>query len=204
MAAAFVPALWGTMYLPLRRVFDDKRRLLVPVIAGLALNLVLFAGVVYPLRARVPGMESRADDASRQLQSAEREAAEARGITQGRDRTDTTLKAFYKDVLPSSHAEARQATFLRLTQLARQHDLEQSRRNIDPKQDRGSTLAQLQTSMTLRGSYENIRRFIYRVETGSDFIVIDSIALQQGAEAGSPLTLTLALSTYYQAGVDGP
>ena len=58
--------------------------------------------------------------------------------------------------------------------------------------------------MTLRGNYEDIRRFIYQVETGSDFIVIDSIALQQGEEAGSPLTLALALSTYYQAEADGP
>jgi Tfp pilus assembly protein PilO len=58
--------------------------------------------------------------------------------------------------------------------------------------------------MTLRGNYEDIRRFIYQVETGSDFIVIDSIALQQGEEAGAPLTLALALSTYYQAGADGP
>ncbi len=57
--------------------------------------------------------------------------------------------------------------------------------------------------MTLRGNYEDIRRFIYQVETGSDFIVIDSIALQQGEEAGSPLTLALGLSTYYHAGVDG-
>lgn len=192
------------MHLPLRRIFDDKRRLVIPLLAGLALNVVLFAGVVYPLRARVQSREARAGAAMQELQAAEREDADARGITQGRDRTDTALKAFYKDVLPSSHAEARQATFLRLTQLAEQHDLEQSRRSTDPKQDRESSLARLQISMTLRGSYENIRRFIYQVETGNDFIVIDSIALQQGEEAGAPLQLALGLSTYYQAGTDGP
>lgn len=192
------------MHLPLRRIFDDKRRLVIPVAAGLALNVVLFAGVVYPLGARVRSMEARAETAEQELRAAQREDTDARGITQGRDRTDTALKAFYKDVLPASHASARQATFLRLTQLAEQHDLQPSRRSTDPKQDRGSTLARLQISMTLRGSYENIRRFIYQVETGGDFIVIDSIALQQGEEAGSPLTLALALSTYYRAGTDGP
>jgi len=190
------------MHLPLRRIFDDKRRLLIPVLAGLALNVVLFAGVVYPLGARVRSMEVRAQTAEQQLQAAAREDAEARGIVQGRDRTGTALKAFYKDVLPSSHAQARQATFLRLTQLAEQHNLEQSRRSTDPKLERESSLARLQISMTLRGNYEDLRRFIYQVETGSDFIVIDSIALQQGDDAGSPLTLGLALSTYYQAGTD--
>jgi len=192
------------MHLPLRRVFEDKRRLLIPVLAGLALNVVLFAGVVYPLGVRVRSMESRAQAAAQALAAAAREDAEARGITQGRDRTDTALKAFYKTVLPASHAQARQATFLRLTQLAEQHNLEPSRRSTDPKQERESSLARLQISMTLRGNYEDIRRFIHQVENGTDFIVIDSIALQQGEEAGAPLTLALALSTYYQAGADGP
>ena len=191
------------MHLPLRRIFEDKRRLVIPVLAGLALNVVLFAGVVYPLGARVRSMESREQAAAQALRAAAREDADARGITQGRDLTQTALKAFYQDVLPSSHAQARQATFLRLTQLAEQHNLEQSRRSTDPKQERESSLARLQISMTLRGNYEDIRRFIHQVENGTDFIVIDSIALQQGEEAGAPLTLALSLSTYYHAVADG-
>jgi Tfp pilus assembly protein PilO len=191
------------MYLPLRRVFDDKRRMVIPVLAGLALNVVLFAGVVYPLSARMRSVETRADAARQQLQAAEREDAEARGIIQKRDRNDKALKAFYSDVLPSSHAEARQATFLRLTQLAEQHNLEQSRRSTDPKQERDSSLARLQIAMTLQGNYEDIRRFIYQVESGNDFIVLDSISIQQGIETGAPLTLALTLSTYYRAEPDG-
>jgi Tfp pilus assembly protein PilO len=191
------------MYLPLRRVFDDKRRMVIPVLAGLALNVVLFAGVVYPLSARMRSVETRADAARQQLQAAEREDAEARGIIQKRDRKDKALKAFYSDVLPSSHAEARQATFLRLTQLAEQHNLEQSRRSTDPKQERDSSLARLQIAMTLQGNYEDIRRFIHQVESGNDFIVLDSISIQQGIETGAPLTLALTLSTYYRAEPDG-
>ena len=192
------------MHLPLRRIFDDKRRLVIPVLAGLALNVVLFAGVVYPLSARLRSTEARADAATRELQAAERDDAEARGITEGRDRTDLALKAFYKEVLPPSHAQARQATFLRLTQLAEQHHLEPSRRSTDPKQEKDSNLARFQIAMTLQGNYEDIRRFIYHVETGTDFVVIDSVSLRQGEDAGSPLVLTLALSTYYLAGPDGP
>ena len=191
------------MHLPLRRIFDDKRRLVIPVLAGLALNVVLFAGVVYPLRARMRSTEARAEAATQQLQAAEREDADARGLTEGRDRTDLALKAFYKEVLPPSQSQARQATFLRLTQLAEQHHLQPSRRNTDPKQEKDSNLARFQIAMTLQGNYEDIRRFIYHVESGSDFIVIDSISLQQGAEAGAPLTLALSLSTYYRVSADG-
>jgi Tfp pilus assembly protein PilO len=191
------------MHLPLRRVIEEKRRLVIPVVAGLALNLLLFVAVVYPLRVRMRSTETRAQAAAQQLQAAEREDAEARGLTEGRDRTDQALKAFYKDVLPASHAEARQATFSRLTQLAEQHNLEQSRRSTDPTQERDSTLARVQISMTLQGNYEDIRRFIYQLESGGDFIVIDSISLRQGVEAGAPLTLALALSTYYLAEPNG-
>lgn len=193
------------MHLPLKRIFQEKRRLVIPVAAGIALNVVLLAGVVYPLGVRVRSTEARAAAAAQQLQAAEREDLAARGIIQARDQTDIALKAFYKDVLPFSHAQARQATFLRLTQLAEQHNLQQSRRNTDPpKQDRESSLARLQISMMLQGDYEDIRRFIYQVESGSDFIVIDSISLQQGLEAGAPLSLAMTLSTYYRAGTDGP
>lgn len=192
------------MHLPLRRIFEDKRRLVIPVLAGLALNAVLLAAVVYPLRARVRSTEARAEAAAQQLQAAERDDADARGLSEGRDRTDQALKAFYKDVLPASHAQARQATFLRLTQLAEQHNLEPSRRSTDPAKDRESSLARVQIAMTLKGNYEDIRRFIYHVESGSDFVVIDSVALRQENDANGPLTLTLALSTYYLAGTDGP
>jgi Tfp pilus assembly protein PilO len=58
--------------------------------------------------------------------------------------------------------------------------------------------------MTLQGDYDDIRRFIHHVESGTDFIVIDSISLRQGTEADSPLTLALSLSTYYRVVPDGP
>ena len=192
------------MHLSPRRVFDEKRRFVIPIVAGLALNILVLAGIVYPLGVRVRSTEARAAAAAQQLQSAEREDADARGVAERRDRTDKALKAFYKDVLPSSHAQARQATFLRLTQLAEQHNLEPARRSTDPRQERDSSLARVQISMTLQGDYQDIRRFIYQVESGGDFIVIDSISLQQGTEANSPLTLALSLSTYYRPGPDAP
>ena len=61
----------------------------------------------------------------------------------------------------------------------------------------------MRITMSLRGDYDDIRRFIYHVESGTDFIVIDSVALRQGAEPGDPLVLDLGLSTYYRVGPDG-
>lgn len=191
------------MRLSLRRIFDEKRRLVLPVLAGLGLNIVLFVGVVYPLSARMRSTEARALASEQALHAAEREDAAARGVAEGRDRTDAALKAFYKDVLPPNMAQARQATFLRLTQLAEQHNLQHSRRDTAVEGGKGASVDRMRITMSLQGSYEDIRRFIYQVESGTDFIVIDSVALRQGVEAGAPLTLDLTLSTYYRAGSGG-
>jgi hypothetical protein len=187
------------MNLPLKRIFDEKRRLMIPVLAGLALNIVLYVAVVYPMSVRARTAESRAARAEAALHAAERDERSARGIAEGRDRTDVALKSFYKDVLPASMAEAQESTYLRLAQLADQHNVRRSRTNADQATDRESSLVRLQITTSLQGEYEDLRRFIYQVESGTDFIVIDSIALRQGGEPGAPLTLDLHLSTYFRA-----
>jgi hypothetical protein len=191
------------MRLPLKRIFQEKRRATIPVLGGLVLNVALYAGVVLPLGVRARSAEAQAQASMLQLQAAQREDTEARGMAEGRSRTDAALKAFYKDVLPPNAAQARGAAYLRLSQLAEQHNLEWSGRQADREIEKESSLARMRISMSLHGDYEDIRRFIYQVESGTDFIVIDSIALRQGVEPGSPLTFDLSLSTYYHVGPDG-
>ncbi|HKY21513.1 MAG TPA: GspMb/PilO family protein [Vicinamibacterales bacterium] len=191
------------MRLLLRRVFQEKRRFVIPVLGGLAVNILLYLVVVYPLSVRTRSSEAHAQTAEKTLRAAEREDADARGITAGRDRTDAALKAFYTDVLPPNLTLARQATFLRLSQLAEQHHLRRSRSDMVLDGEKNASVQRIRITMSLQGDYEDIRRFIYQVESGIDFIVIDSIALRGGADAGSPLTLDLILFTYYRARAGG-
>jgi Tfp pilus assembly protein PilO len=185
------------MRIPLKRILDEKRRLVIPVIAALAANIVLYVLVVYPLGVRVRSMEQREQAAALELQAAERDDASARGILDGRDRTASALKEFYNNVLPASFASARNVTFLRLHQIAEQHDVRTGHQNAAADKDRRGSLQRLKITMQLQGDYENIRRFIYQLESGSDFVVIDSVELGQ-EQGGSTLTLTLGLSTYYR------
>src|SRR5438093_9815589 len=98
--------------IPLRRAFDEKRRLIIPVAAGLAINIILFVGAVYPLRARVRNAELREQTATATLAAAQREDQSARGLVQGKTKTSTALQAFYHDVLPTSMSSARNLTYL--------------------------------------------------------------------------------------------
>lgn len=192
------------MQFPFRRVAAEKRGVLVPILAGLVLNVILYVAVVYPLRVSVRSAESRGEDAARELTVAQSDDAAARAVLQGRDRTDTALKRFYKDVLPADLAGARRITYLRLSQLAKQEEVRIERRSYaDPDTDAEGRLSRLRITMTIQGDYENVRQFIYQLESGSDFIVIDDVSLAQGTEPNAPLTLTLAISTYYRAEPNG-
>ena len=184
--------------IPLKRAFDEKRRLVIPVAAGLAINLILFVGVVYPMRARVRSAEQREQAAAASLVAAQREDQSARGLVQGKTQTSTALAAFYQDVLPTTWAGARNITYLHLQQLAEQHHLRLARRNCDPEPSPKGPLRRVRCTMALEGNYDEVRLFIYDVETGTDFIVIDGVALSESAEAGGALQLSINLSTYYK------
>jgi hypothetical protein len=184
--------------IPFRRAFEENRGLVIPVAAGLALNVVLYLAVVYPLSARVKSTDQRQTSAASELAAAQRDDQAARALLQGRDRTDSALKTFYHDVLPSSLASANRITNLRLAQLAEQFNLHYSHRSAEPETNPQGPLRRLRINTVLEGDYENVRRFIYQLESGQDFIVIDSVTLGQGSDAGSSLQLSLSLSTFYQ------
>ena len=50
------------MQLPIRRIYDEKRRIIIPVLAGLLLNIILYVAVVYPLSVRVRSTEASRTD----------------------------------------------------------------------------------------------------------------------------------------------
>jgi len=184
--------------IPLKRAFDEKRRLAIPLAAGLAINIIVFVGVVYPMRATVRAAEAREQSAAAALAAAQQEDRSARGLVQGKTRTTTALRTFYRDVLPANSASARNITYLHLQQLAEQHHLRTLHRNFDPELNPKGPLRRERITMAIEGNYDEIRRFIYDVETGKDFIVIDGVTLTQSGEAGGGLQLTMNLSTYYK------
>ena len=56
--------------------------------------------------------------------------------------------------------------------------------------------------MVLAGEYEDIRRFIYELETAPEFILIEEVILSQGDKAEQDLVLTLGVATYFWMGPD--
>jgi len=187
----------------LRRVLREQRHYLVPLAIVLAANIGVLAAIVYPLDARVADASSRAAAADEARRRAQQELDAAQAVAAGKTRAEAELKTFYAEILPASVSAANRATYLPISQLVRQNNLQKTRAQSHPVPIRESSLEKLEIQLTIEGNYENIRRFIYDLETAPAFVVIDSLEIEQSREAGRPVVLQLSLSTYFRAANHG-
>jgi hypothetical protein len=186
-----------------RRVLAEHRRWIWPLGVLLAANVVVLVLAVLPMSRSVEASAVRARQAGAEAAAA---AAELKAVTatrDGRDAAARELAVFYTEVLPDDVSAARRLLQLRLGQLARTHKVSFARSVATPETIRDSSLARLRVSAELVGRYDDIRRFLYALETASEFVIVDSIVLGEGSEANAPLNLTLNVSTYFQASGDG-
>jgi Tfp pilus assembly protein PilO len=181
----------------LKRIFDEKRRLIVPLLIAIAANVALYAFAVYPLERRVATAGARAEAAAAARRAAESNHHDAQATVTGMDRADVELKRFYNSILPTDQTGARRITYVRLARMAREAGLRTERGTIESSTIDDSRLSRLRMTMTLEGQYDEIRRFIHRIETAPEFTVIEDVAVQRLTEEGSTLALELAIATYY-------
>jgi Tfp pilus assembly protein PilO len=181
----------------LRRIMNEHRRSLVPLLVGLVINVLAYAFIVYPLSRQVADVAGRDERAARALDAARQEHAQAAGTLTGKDRAATELTTFYQSVLPSNVSSARRLVYLRLHQLARDAGLRYSRMANEIVEERTSTLTRLKTEMELGGSYPSMRAFVHQLETAPEFVVIDNVELTEDDQGGE-LKVRLQLSTYFR------
>lgn len=182
----------------LSRVAREKRPLVLPLVAGLLVNLAVYAAVIYPRTSSAGALERRAQAAAQARARAAAELKDAEAVRTGQERAGEQLAKFYDSILPQGQDGARRITYRRLAALADETGLDYDSRTIAIDGDSRSALERMTVTMQLAGEYRDVRRFINRIETAPEFIVIDDISLSQ-AERAAPLALTVRLSTYYKA-----
>jgi len=133
------------------------------------------------------------------LNAAIADLKEAEAMRDGQKQAGTDLEKFYGEVLPANLSVARRLTVLKLAQLARSHDVALQRGAATTEELRNSPLERLSVDYSLEGSWNDVRQFIYEIETGADFLVIDNVALSEVEGGNAPLALQLEISTYYRA-----
>lgn len=184
---------------PWSRVLREYRPWLLPLGAVIAINLGVLLSVVLPLSRAVEASERQAAGSAQALAAATADFRNAEDTRRGQVQATSDLDRFYREVLPADAASARRITHLKLSQMARAHDVTFERSAASPEPVTDSELERLKVSYGFSGSWNDIRQFLFDIETGDDFLIIDNVMLSEGADNSSPLSLTLDLSTYYRS-----
>jgi hypothetical protein len=186
-----------------RRILAEKRAAIIPLVLGIVGNVAAYALWVYPLGVKSAGAQDRATAAARGLQGAERDYAAARALVAGKSRAEEELSTFYDKVLPADQGSALRLTYATLPAMARKTNVRFVGRRFDteePKKD--ARLGVLKVHMSWLCDYASFRRFIYEVESAPAFVIIDEVSIAQN-DPTKPLSVSLALSTYYRLGANG-
>lgn len=181
-----------------KRVLLEKRLLVIPLALGLLLNVIAYIAIVRPLGVKAAGVADRAATARRSVATAERDFANAQELVAGKTRADEELSTFYDKVLPADLSAARRLTFTSVPELARKHNVKFLDRHSDVEAEvRDTQVGRVKIRMGLSGDYESLRQFIFDLESGPEFVIIDVVTLMQ-SDPEKPLSLALELSTYYK------
>ncbi len=186
-----------------RRVMAEKRRYIYPLVAAVVLNVALLVGVIAPLAKKVATGEQQAQEARTVLAVAKRDHAAARATVSGKDAADGELKKFYSSVLPPDISAARRLTVTKVDEIARATNVSRGRSATKPSHERNSELGKLTVQHSITGQYRDIRKFLYQLETLPDFLIVENVALTQGAGTSGTLNVTVQVATYYRTGANG-
>src|SRR4051812_15327707 len=181
-----------------KRILVEKRLLVIPLLLAIAINIGVYALIVYPLGVKSATAADRAAAATQAVAAAEGDYNAARALVTGKSRAEQELSTFYDEVLPADFSAARRLTYAALPRLARKSNVKYEQSRYDPdvvKKD--ARLGTLRIHVALQGEYESFRQFLYELESAPEFVIVDQVTITQ-SDPGRPLGFTLELSTYYR------
>jgi hypothetical protein len=184
-----------------RRIFEERRGLIVPLALVFAVNVAVLLVAVVPLERSVANGQTSASAATAELATARRLEKQANDGRASKARADVELKKFYSEVLPPDLATAVKTTDFWLAQASRDAGLTFKGSRFQPKDVRGSRLTRAATEVTLEGRYPNIRKFLYAIENAKEFLVIEKVQLNESGQrltgGNGALDISVVVSTYY-------
>jgi hypothetical protein len=182
-----------------RRIFIERRAIVLPLMVFLGANLAVLALIVFPMERSVAGLKDAELDATAARGQAMKLEMNAKAAQTGKERAEAELQKFYADVLPHDPQAASQLTYSWLDRVAKESGVDFNRGTGKVEDVRDSRLKRWSANAKLIGDYTNIRKFLYDVETAEEFVIIEEVGLSQleNARGGDLLELELKLATYF-------
>jgi len=184
-----------------RRIYLERRAVLLPLLVVLAGNLAVLALVVFPLQRSVVNAEEDKRNAALSLVAARMQDTQAKSQRTGKERADVELQKFYAEILPRDHQNAVSLINFWLASMADRHRLLYRAGQLAADDVRDSRLMKVTGKVTLTGDYADVLQFLYDLEAAEGFVVVESVELSQsGVMAGNNmLEIILSVATYYIA-----
>lgn len=184
-----------------RRVFSERRSVLVPLVGLLVVDGLLIGAGVVPLRRGV-ATETAAAEAARYASAlSTQRLKQMQNARSSRERAEQELKKFYGEVLPATSVDAIRLMQLEVAKLARENNLALEGRTWEDEVIKDSPLRRVTTKVELLGEHAAIRHFLYDVETSESFLAIKTVQISQAnaqKQSNGLLQLTLEIATYYR------
>jgi hypothetical protein len=184
-----------------KRVYAERRAVALPILVLLVANLGVLALVVFPLEQSVKGAHDAAYEATIALEAARKENADAKLAKARKDEADIELAKFYAEILPKSAAEASSLTDFWLHLQARRANLEFQTGQYTLAPIRESRLTKASGTIMLRGTYANITKFLYDLETAEEFVVVEKVELGESgtfeSSSSGIIEISLDVATYF-------
>lgn len=165
--------------------------LALALILAVAVDAAYYAAICRPARARAEALSSRSEELERQNARASENIRRYSEFVEGRQRLEEfksmlASRREYTKVLKKVYGLAKKDK-MRFSSFAAQTS---ALRQV-------GGLEQLSFSLPVSGSYPDVRKFIYDVETSDLFLNIDNLGLTGGGK--DDISLTIGLSTYVRS-----
>lgn len=187
-----------------RRVFTERRTIILPILVLVAASVAAFVLGVLPLQRAVANAEETALASRNTLNLARITDRAAKSTVQSKDQAIAELQKFYAEILPADYARARSLVAFWAQKQAYESRLTFKSGDWDLKEIEDSKLVRVTGKMTLTGSYADISRFLYAAETAEEFFIVEKVLLGQAGltspNSMQPLDIELQVATYYLRG----
>lgn len=185
-----------------QRALVEKRALVLPLVALALANAAVYFFVRPSLERSTEAARRRATVIGAELASAVQAEATMKAAVESQDKAREDLSQFEQRVLPADQASARRLLYLRVAEMADDSNLVFDRRTLSETREPETTLARLDMSLQLEGTYADVRRFLHAVESAKEFLVVRDLGLGESPEGEGFVRLSVTVSTFFK-GPDG-
>jgi Tfp pilus assembly protein PilO len=178
----------------------DLRARTVPIATALlvilALNGIFYLFLTRPRLELAAGTRASFQELNTQIQK------QRAGVEEVRDRLSTARCARFdlkrlRDEVLSNKVHRMTLVQKTLRELAQTFRMDPESIRYEFREVPDQPLVSFTISFPLRGSYVDLRQFLYHVEKSDHFLLIDSVGLSGSREGGKQLNLSIRLSTYF-------